>query len=211
MHKLIFIVLLVISIKTSGQANIICPGLKDSSLNYFYIGIDNPIEVTGIKMSANNKISITGGAASIMSVDRNKHIVRTGSVSDSCFIIIFAGKKEIFRKQFKTRLIGDTYATLAGVRDTSVKKNHILFNPFLSVVIPGCYYRFYFQVTSFETIFVDGTDSNAVSASGSVLSGEQIALVKNALRGTKIIFDNIRVNGPDSRTRKLAPFWIKIE
>lgn len=211
MKSVILSFLLAIQIKPSAQVNIICPNLIDSTLNYFYIGVENPIEITGIKMSANNKISITGSAASIMSVNGNRYIVRTAAVSDSCFISIYEGRKEIFRKHFKTRVITDPVAALAGLKDTAINKSRILINPFLAVVLPNCYYRPFMQVTSFTATFIEGNDSIITMSNGFRFNEEQIKLVKEAALGSKIYFYNIRSIGPDSRARKLLPFWIKIQ
>lgn len=211
MRPIIICVLLTAAIKTSAQINIICPRLTDSTLNFFYIGVDNPVEIVGIKMSTNNKISIAGGRASIISVGGNRYSVRTGMVSDSCLINIYEGRKEIFRKQFKSRMIPDPLATLAGLRDTAVSKNLVLLNPLLSIIFPGCYFRHNMQVTSFNATFINRSDSLLTNTTGYFLSQKQIKMIKEAEAGSKILFETIRATGPDERSRKLSSFWIKIE
>lgn len=211
MRSIIISVLLTTAIKTSAQINIICPRLTDSTLNYFYIGVDNPIEIVGIKMTSNHKISIAGGYSSIMSLGGNNYFVRTTAVTDSCLITIYEGRKEIFRKRFNTREIANQVATLAGLRDTSISKNFILLNPFLSVIFPSCYFRSNFHVTSFGATFINSLDSLKTITSGYYLSQEQIKLIKETETGSKILFENIRATGPDDRTRALSSFWIKIQ
>jgi hypothetical protein len=213
MRSIIICVLFTAAIKTSAQINIICPKLIDSSLNYFYIGVDNPIKVIGNKITDNYTLSITGGGAVITKMSANNYIVKTTTVTDDCRIVII-GKagKVIFRKDFKIRNIGDQVTGLASLRDTTLNKNKILLNPFLSTGIPNCYFKLPFQVVSFTATFSNDSDSIITTiANGNHLSQEQLSLVKEADPGTWITFEDIKVYGPDSRTRKVPSFWIKIE
>jgi hypothetical protein len=212
MRSILVSLLLVVTVKSSAQISIVCPGLTDSTLNYFYIGVSNPIEVKGVKMSGNHKIIISGSGAHITSMGDNKYIIRTAAaVTDSSIVKIYEGKKEIFSKPFKIRRIPDEIATLSGLHDTTIRRQRILANPFLVVVSPKCYFKLNWRMVSFTAIFINGTDSIPTFAQGNLLSKEQIQLVKDAEAGSKIYFEDIRAYGTDSRTRKIYDFWIKIE
>ncbi len=213
MRSIIICVLFTAAIKTSAQINIICPKLIDTTLNYFYIGVDNPIKVVGKNVSDNNIVSISGGGASLTKISANNYIVRATTITDDCRIVIIEKTgKVILKKDFKVKVIGDLVAGLDGLRDTTLSKSRILLNPFLSITIPGCYYKMDFQIISFMSSFDIERDSiiNTI-ATGNFLTPEQIDLVKKAESGSMITFEDLKVIGPDGRTRKLVPFLIKIQ
>ena len=208
MKLISFSLFTILSVTVYSQINIINESLTDSSKNIFYIGVDNRISIIGL---ADNTIAITGGGGAIYKTGKGQYVVRVSTPTDDCKIILINGTKNIFRKSYKVRTIGELVATLSGIRDTTVSRNRVLLNPFLSIVIPNCFYQHNLQVVSFSAIFINNRDSITTMANGNLLSQEQINLVKEASPGSNIYFDNIRGRGPDSRTRIFHPFWIKIQ
>ncbi len=200
----------ILSITGNSQINIINESLTDSSKNIFYIGVDNRVRITGFP--DNCRLAITGGGGTLQtSGNDHQYIVRVSTPIDDCQLILLKGTKNIFRKSYLIRTIGDPVATLSGIKDTTVNRNRILFNPFLSIVIPNCYVQLNYQVISFTATFINGSDSILTIANGNLLSKEQVSLVKEVDAVSKIYFDNIRAYRPDGRTRKIPPFWIKIQ
>lgn len=211
MRSIIFSFLFFIVIKSSAQVNIICPKLTDSSLNYFYIGVDNAMEIVGGKIQ-NIHASISGGGAMMTTTSPGRYIVRVNSETDDCRVSLTGiDGKMILSKTFKVRTIPDPVTTLAGQKDTTLSKNRILLNPFLLVVLPGCYMKNYFSITSFQFTLSKNGDSLSFINTGSRFEAPVIDMIKKAESGSKMDFTEIRGVGPDSRTRKLKPFWIKIE
>jgi len=208
MKLIAFILFTIISINVRGQVYIFNQNLTDISINIFYIGVDNRISILWL---ADYKIAISGGGGTIQKTGKDQYVVRVTTPTDNCEIIITNGTKNIFRQSYFVRTIGDPVATLSGIRDTIVSKNRILLNPFLTVVIPNCYYNHNRRVLSFSATFINDRDSVPTITNGNLLSQDQLKLVKEANTGSKIYFDNIRAIGPDERARKLFPFWIKIQ
>ena len=192
-----------------GQVNIINESLTDSSMNIFYIGADNKIRITGI--TDNYNITISGGGGILHKAGKGQYFVWVLAPTDLCELVLLKGTRKILQKNYKVRTMADQIATLSGIKDTTVSRNRILLNPFLSIVIPNCYYQHNVRVVSFTAAFIYENDSIPTTAIDNLLSQEQLRLVKEAVAGSKIYFDNIRVLGPSDRTRKLSPFWIKIE
>lgn len=207
-----FFILPFIAVKSSAQTDIICLNLTDSTQSYFYIGVDNPIKVTGQKFPDNYSVNISGGSATITKVSPNNYIVRVTSVTDEFKIWITDKKGKIFfEKTFKTRTIPAPIETLSGLRDTTLSRNRILLNPFLSIVFPECYFRLNMPIISFDATFINAGDSISTIGDKNFLSKEQIKLIKEMEPGTKIYFSNFRTLGPDDGDRYLRPFWIRIE
>ena len=112
-------------------------------------------------------------------------------------------------KKFSCRVFPDPVATPGGSQDSVFTKSRILSNPVVQAIQRGSLFKMYFQILSFNLISGDGSEST--SANMGRFSEEQIAMVKRAESGSQLIFENIRCVGPDGRTRKLAPFTIRIQ
>jgi GldM C-terminal domain len=194
-----------------GQVDIINQSLTDSSINIFYIGVDNAIKLKTAKSESEYNIVIKG-TATIFHEGGKNYIVRVSSVVDNCIVDVYdkAGKK-VLERSYKTRTIAPPIATLNGLKDTVMRISRILINPLIRVIFPECYFRFNYKVTSFHATFIQGEDSTTTVAKDNVLSTEQIQILKTLQTGNKIYFDNIRTVGPDGRGQKLQPFWIRIE
>ncbi len=75
MKLIAFSLFTALSVTVYGQVNIINESLTDSSINIFYIGVDNKISITG-KMynEATNVVRISGGGSSIYKESTNTNV-----------------------------------------------------------------------------------------------------------------------------------------
>lgn len=192
------------------QFNVTCLNLTDTTKNIFYIGIDNQIRVSTTNNFNKYQIEVEGAGGSLTKIDLNEYIVRVSALQ-TCYLTIKQNGKQVFFKEFNVYKIGNAVATLSGIRDTTVSRNRILLNPFLSIVIPNCYLQVNSRVVAFNATFINNGDSIPTIANGNFLSQEQISLVKGADPGSKIYFDRVRAAGPDDLRGYSPPFWIKIE
>jgi GldM C-terminal domain len=106
-------------------------------------------------------------------------------------------------------MINATMTTAGGLKDTTVRVNVLLTNPFIIVRVPDCYFRLNYTVTSFQVTFIVNTDSVTTKAYGAPFSNEQIRMIKMLKPGDKIYFNDIRAVMADDE--KLSPFWITIK
>ncbi len=208
--KYIFILLsLFFTAVSQGQIDIINQSLTDSSLNYLYIGVDNRIKVKG--SNSEYKLVITGGGGIHSKSGKNEYLVRVNTPTKLCSLFLLKGTQHIFQKSFEVRTLSSPIATLGGFNDTTAKTNILLGNPYISMLMPGCYFRMNYRVTAFQAIMIQHSDSTATTGDGNMLSQEQVELIKTLRTGDKIYFDDIRVISPDGRTGKLPSFRITIE
>jgi hypothetical protein len=193
------------------QVNIFNESLTDSSINIFYVGIENKIKlkITNYRTS-NESLTISGGGGTLTKLGTDEYIVRVSSTG-TCELFYSENKKIIFKKSFNVEIFDfEPLATVSGMRDTTIRTTRILINPFLTVIMPGCYLRHGFIVTSFNATFIQQGDSTVTFSAGNKLSEEQLKAIKELNSGDKIYFDKIRALGPDDRGNTLKPFWIKI-
>ena len=102
-------------------------------------------------------------------------------------------------------------ATLGGFRDTIMRARDPLKKPFITVEIPGSYYRSGIMVQSFRATFIFGVDSLVTTSSSNQFTPRQVEIVQEQNADFKIYFDKIRATGRDGRMRNLSPFWIRVE
>jgi hypothetical protein len=192
------------------QPDFINRSLTDSTLNYLYIGVDNAVELTGYKHTQ-FQVTISGGGGSVMTAGSNRYIIRVSTI-DTCTLAVRGNNgKEVLQKKYLTRLAPSPVASLAGSRDTVISRSRVLLNPYLSVILPGSFFRSKYRVILFIATFIQDNDSIGTTAMNNLLSSEQVKIIKTLKSRDQINFDEIRALGPDGRSEKLPPFWIRIQ
>lgn len=210
MRQVLIVTFILLSIQLLGQIEIINLERTDSSVNIFYVGVENLVRLKTEKNFSNYQITVTGAGSSLYKIEKDLYIIKVNRI-DTCTLIVSKNNKPLLKRTYATGFIANPLATLNGIRDTTINKNKILLNPFLSVIIPDCFYRHGIGVTSFQAVFIDNNDSTITNSPNHAFSNEQIKLTKQLKRGNKIFFTEIRAVAANSRTQKLRPFWIKIE
>jgi hypothetical protein len=184
------------------QISITPVGLTDTSQSYLYIGVDNPVRISGI--TNEHVISISMGNATITKVDKDKFIVRVGSVTDNAIISVSkqGPGKILAKREFKVREISEPQANW--ISGSTVSGDSLLKNPFLSYSIPDCYFKLDFEIISYN-ITIDSANSILEhSTTGSRFSEAFIKHLKtNKTAGALLTFDNIRVKGWDGRLSRI--------
>jgi hypothetical protein len=212
--KLFFIcVLATFSAIVNGQISISNLSLTDSTLPYFYIGVDNYIRISGKEFKeANSAIRVSGGGASILKESANRFIIRVNAITDDCRVwITNENGTTIAKKTFKVRIIPEAFATLNGKKNDTVSKKEILLSPFLKMIIPNCFLKLNYQITSFSVTLVSNGDHILIATKGNTLSLEQKKAIEKLQPSDTILFKEIRVGGPDDGFRYPLSFWIQIK
>lgn len=202
MKASLLIICLFLTCAASAQPRINCTNLTDSSLNYLYIGADNPIELANLKIPAENVvISISGGGGSITKVAPYKYIVRVRTVTDNATITISNKTKFAFKEEFKVRHIAEPkYNWESG---TITNRDSLLKQPFLSLTGPDGYYKQTYEIVSYVATIDDGEAIVSYAITGSNFSPAFINHLQTKKNGTLLTFDDIRAKGPDGTSRKI--------
>lgn len=176
--------------------------------NLLYQNISNRIEVKGVENL--DKIKVTSTKSEVMEYEGDfifnpKHLgIDT--------IQLFKGKTKIFENYFEVKEIDSPKVQIAGTFDTLISKERIIAAPFISVVMPNCFYKFFVYITAFEmTTSIKGRASMHFEMKQNKLSPEAIIEIKKMKSGDKIIFDGIRAIPNGGCPRKLNPKTILIQ
>jgi len=180
--------------------------LTDPSAAVVYIGVDNPIEVSGMSSNVQNQFVVNGGGSSLTMLGLGKFIIRA-TKRDTVTFTILRKNKLVLEKRFAVRKLPDQQVTLADSASSStLSKELILSKPQLDITFPGSLYKHStdgIKIISF-TMAIDKEDKVIeVPTTSNKLSEKQLLLIKESAPRATITFDKIRASFPDGTNRQL--------
>lgn len=181
--------------------------ISPTKMNVFYIGVDNPVEISVPGGPERIVPSISTGS---IRQDGKNWIVSNLTASGTREAVItvnavFSGKsKSMGSYKFRLKTVPDPLVKIAGKSEGFISKSLLLASPFLVPEMPaGFDFDLRYTVTSFvfstSTAAGEGSD---VKITGNRLTPEILKTINNARRGQRIWFDDIYVKGPDG-SRKI--------
>jgi gliding motility-associated protein GldM len=189
--------------------------ISPTKMNVFYIGVDNPVE-----------ISVPGGPERIIPTistgsirqEGKEWIVSNLTASGAREAVIsvnavFSGKsKSMGSYKFRLKTVPDPLIKIAGKNEGFISKSLLLASPMLLPEMPaGFDFDLRYTVTSFvfstSTAAGEGSD---VKVQGNRLTPEILKTINNARRGQRIWFDDIYVKGPDGSRKVNTSLSLKL-
>ena len=189
--------------------------ISPSKMNVFYIGVDNPVE-----------ISVPGGperilpSVSIGTIRQEgtewivSNLPSSGTREDVISVnAVFSGKtKNMGSYKFRLKSVPDPIIKVAGKNEGFISKSLLLASPFLVPEMPaGFDFDLKYAVTSF--VFSTSTsagEGNDVKVQGNRLTQEILKSINNARKGQRIWFDDVYVKGPDGTRKVNASLSLKL-
>jgi hypothetical protein len=203
------IILLFTSLQTFAQVAIKNMSLIKPDTNILIQHMDNKIQVLGI----NQKAYLTSkNGASISTYDNNTFVIKPKTLMPDTFLV-YAGEKLLLKKVFFIDTLPEIKIQLGAIQGDTATVSEILANKAVMAVLKGSLYYFPIRILSFTTTFMypaGEMQTHFISTQGNTLSPEQIAIIKNLHKNSKILFDDILAVAADARTRRLKPFYITI-
>lgn len=181
--------------------------ISPSKMNVFYIGVDNPVEIS--VPGSPEKIIPTISIGSIRPEGKEWIVSNLTSSGSREAVIsvsaVFSGKtKSMGSYKFRLKTVPDPLVKIAGKSEGFISKSLLQASPFLVPEMPpGFDFDLRYAVTSFvfstSTAAGEGSD---LKVQGNRLTPEILKTINNARRGQRIWFDEIYVKGPDG-SRKI--------
>jgi hypothetical protein len=191
------------------------PIMSADKMNVFYIGVDNPISfaITGIRADS-LKISISGGGGSIEKKDSGRAIVRVTSLGKAVIDvrgIDNEGKVTIGAKEFQVKYIPDPLPIVGGKNGGTMGVGEFKAQLGLVADLPEFDFDAKFKVVSFDlTVLHENATIQTCTNSGAKFNGACATLIDQAKPNSVYLFSNIKVMGPDERTRQLGTIGFTI-
>lgn len=190
------------------------PGLTISptKMNVFYIGVDNPVDISVpgspervVPSISSGKIRAEGKNWIVYDLPKG---VKEAVVNVAA---VFSGKtKSMGNATFRLKRVPDPVAKIAGKNDGFIAKNLLLASPYVMAEMPaGFDFDLRFSVTSFDFVTDRGGDITTIKVNGNKFTPEILGILQNAGRNKRIYIENIGVRGPDG-DRNISSFILKI-
>jgi gliding motility-associated protein GldM len=168
-------------------------------MNVFYIGVDNPITIGSPTGWDKTTVSMSGGT---ISGTGSKRTVRVSAIGNASITVTADGKPSTFA--FRIKRIPDPVIKVGPSGGGKVQAVVFRNQQFVRADLENFDFEARFQVTSATIYFNNPGDRNVKSvtlSSGSLASAAQY--MSTLAPGSSVIFDNIKVVGPDGTPRTI--------
>lgn len=188
---------------TVGQSN---AAVQLDKLNVLFIGVDNPITISGSGSVDQLQVSASGGGA-VLSGSGGHRTVRVNQETDDCVISVRTIDGKVTPVRFRVRSIPNPTPMVGQRESGDVPAGEFKSQAGVRAILQNFFYETQFNVVSFRIIgdgagFDDGIlETNNTGAAWN----EARNIINRSRPGSYIMIDEIRAIGPDGRTRRLTP------
>lgn len=194
---------------TVGQSN---AAVQLDKMNVLFIGVDNPITISGSGSVDQLQVSASGGGATLLGSGA-KRSVRVTSETDDCTISIRTADGKVTPVKFRVRSIPDPSPRVGANESGDVPAGVFKSQGGVNATVKNFFYETQFNVTGFRIIgdgagFDDGVEEAVNSGAA---WNEARKIISKCRPGSVITIDNIRAVGPDNRSRKLSPLVFELK
>lgn len=181
------------------------------NMNVLFIGVDNPVTISGSGSVDQIKASIAGGGGSLNG-NGAKRFVRVTQETDDCVISITTPDGKVTRVPFRVRSIPDPSPMIGTYKSGNIPASYFKSQAGVRAIVENFYYKTQFNVTSYRMTgdaagFDDLMEANNTGAEWNESKG----IVNRCRQGSFITIEDIYAVGPDGRRRKLTPLIFNLK
>ncbi len=198
---------------TVGQASLV---VSPTKMNVFYIGVDNPVDVSVPGVPPSKVSAFLSGGGSIVRKG-NGYVVRVkgpqgNKVNVGATAELDGQKKNMGSKEFRVKKVPDPVAKIGGTRGGTVQKNWLAAQTGVSAVMENFDFDLRFNVVGFNVSAQakGGYVQDAKSSSARFTAAQQ-QLLRGVQSGRKVYIEDIKASGPDGTVRDLGSLTFKIK
>jgi gliding motility-associated protein GldM len=193
--------------------------VSPTSMNVFYIGVDNPVTVTAAGVSADKTIVTLTGNGGIRPDGRGGYIVNVKGPAGTPVRINVAAKldgggtRALGSPEFRVKSVPNPVAmvgTGANAKGGTMGIEEFTRQKTVDAVLENFDFNMAFLVTGFVVSGTVRGFEKEVPSRGNGFSAEQRALVREIGSGKKIYIEQIYARGPDGTTRNLGTLTWKL-
>ena len=181
-------------------------------MNVLFIGVQNPVTVSGSGNSDQIQVSMSGGGGSITG-GKGKYIATVTQETDDCTINVRTSDGKVTPVKFRVRSIPDPTPRVGASESGDVPAGVFKSQAGINAIVKNFFYETQFNVTGF-TITGDGEGFpegvEQVNNTGAAWN-EAKRIINKVRSGSYIYIENIRAVGPDGRTRRLNPMIFNLK
>lgn len=187
-----------------------------TKMNVFYIGVDNPVDISAAGVAPENIVaSLAGNGGTLTKLSSGKYNVRVVSGSNKCTISVGAKMGTTTRPmgtpfEFRVKQLPTPTAFVAGANSGTLKKGLIVASGNVIPKMENFDFDLKIQIVSFKmSTIVKGLLKEEVSNSGA-FTASQTAMIQGIPTNGKLFFEEIKAKMPDGTTRTLNSIIFKV-
>ncbi|HRH01991.1 MAG TPA: gliding motility protein GldM [Bacteroidia bacterium] len=187
-----------------------------TKMNVFYIGVDNPVDISAAGVAPENIVaSLAGNGGTLTKLSSGKYNVRVVSGSNKCTISVGAKMGTTTRPmgtpfEFRVKQLPTPTAFVAGANSGTLKKGLIVASGNVIPKMENFDFDLKIQIVSFKmSTIVKGLLKEEVSNSGA-FTAAQTAMIQGIPTNGKLFFEEIKAKMPDGTTRTLNSIIFKV-
>jgi len=186
--------------------------VSPTKMNVFYIGVDNPVDITAAGVPA-DQISASLSGGSLTARGGGRYIARVKS-GVKAVVRVTAGGRSLGSKEFRIKRVPDPAAVIgtgAYKKGGLIPQNTLLALRGIRAEMENFDFELNYSIVSFSvTSTIGGFDETARSNSGA-FTAQQKNIIRKAKRGGRVIIEDVRARGPDGTVRKLNDIVLKLQ
>jgi len=195
---------------TVGQSN---AAVQLDKMNVLFIGVDNPVTVSGSGSINQLKVAISGGGGTLNGGGDGHYTARVNQETDNCIISVTTPDGKVTPMKFRVRSIPDPTPMVGQSKSGDMQAGAFKTQAGVRAIVENFFYETQFNVVSFRMTgdgdgFAEGIE-DAVNTGAAWKEAQKI--VNKARPGSFITIEDIRAVGPDGRTRKLTPLIFNLK
>lgn len=179
--------------------------VSPTKMNVFYIGLDNPVEISAAGISSSDlKVSASGAT---ISRKGNQFVVRPSASGGHAKISVSAevnGKTQrLGEKDFRIMKVPNPEAVVGGMSGGSIKKSILNVQTGVIAEMKDFVFDLKFTITRFTVSAIKAGFMQSLEATSASFTPQQKQLLQGLAVGNKFYIENIEATGPDGK-RKLG-------
>jgi gliding motility-associated protein GldM len=181
------------------------------NMNVLFIGVDNPVTISGSGSVDQIKASIRGGGGVLNGTGAHRS-VRVSQETDDCVISVTTPDGKTTNVPFRVRSIPDPTPMIGTFKSGNIPAAQFKGQAGVRAIVENFYYKTQFNVTQFRMTgdgagFDDIMEANNTGAEWNEARG----IVNKCRAGSFVTIEDIYAVGPDGRRRRLPSviFYLK--
>ena len=179
-----------------------------TKMNVLYRGVENPAVIMASNTAASD-VTATCNNGTIKK--SNDLFILSPTKLGACIVTVFVKGAKVGTREFRVKDLPDPVTKAGGLMGGETTKNFLTNVNSLNAELNGSDFEFKFKMTSFVLTVIQNGKTVSKKTEGNLISAEQKALLADLVPGAKVIFENIKVMGPEGSLRDMPSIVFTIK
>ena len=190
--------------------------VSPTKMNVFYIGVDNPVDITASGVAADKvQVSISKGSISRSGSGYVVRVKEIGEVSIGVSAQVDGSTKNLGSKKFRVKKVPDPIAVVGtdpvNKKGGIIGKSILQQQPGVKAALENFDFDMKFTITGFTVSATIRGFNEEYRATSAAFTAQQKQLIGQVDAGKKVYIDDITAKGEDGSTRKLGTLSFKLK